>query len=100
LAAKRVWEELYISKKPAIEESFKVSLGSTNKAPSLDLVRDHLREPSQRLWMAYIEAERRSAYRTILEVPNQIQSKIQKVAGGLTRLASCSKTRGDIRTVK
>ena len=100
LAAKRVWEELYISKKPAIEESFKTSLGSTNKAPSLDLVRDHLREPSKKLWLSYMEAERRSAYRTILEVPNQIQSKIQKVTGGLTRLATRSKTKREETIVK
>lgn len=100
LAAKRVWEEVYISKKPVIEESFKTSLGTTNKAPSLDMVREQLREPSLKLWFAYVDAERRSAYRTILEVPNQIQSKIQKVTGGLTRLAGRSKTRREETIMK
>ena len=92
VAAQRVWEELYISKKPAVEEAFKISLGANtqHRAPSLELVR----EPAIKLWMQYVEAERRSAYRTVLEVstPNQIQSKIQKVTGGLTRLTTRSLT--------
>jgi hypothetical protein len=92
VAAQRVWEELYVSKKPAVEEAFKISLGANtqHRAPSLELVR----EPALKLWMQYVEAERRSAYRTVLEVstPNQIQSKIQKVTGGLTRLTSRSLT--------
>ena len=102
LAARRVWEELYVSKKPAIEEAFKTSLGSNtaNRAPSLELAHDNLREPAQRLWLVYMEAERRCAYRAVLEVPNQIQSKIQKVTGGLTRLASRSKTKRDETIVK
>lgn len=92
VAAQRVWEELYVSKKPAVEEAFKISLGANtqHRAPSLELVR----EPALKLWLQYVEAERRSAYRTVLEVstPNQIQSKIQKVTGGLTRLTSRSLT--------
>lgn len=92
MAAQRVWEELYVSKKPAVEEAFKISLGANtqHRAPSLELVR----EPALKLWMHYVEAERRSAYRTVLEVstPNQIQSKIQKVTGGLTRLTTRSLT--------
>ena len=92
VAAQRVWEELYVSKKPAVEDAFKISLGANtqHRAPSLELVRD----PALKLWLQYVEAERRSAYRTVLEVstPNQIQSKIQKVTGGLTRLTSRSLT--------
>lgn len=92
VAAQRVWEELYVSKKPAVEEAFKISLGANtqHRAPSLELVR----EPALKLWIQYVEAERRSAYRTVLEVstPNQIQSKIQKVTGGLTRLTTRSLT--------
>lgn len=100
IAAQRVWEELYVSKKPAIEEAFKISLGANtqHRAPNVELVR----EPSQKLWFQYIEAERRSAYRTTLEVstPNQIQSKIQKVTGGLTRLTSRSLTITKSRALK
>ena len=92
VAAQRVWEELYVSKKPAVEDAFKISLGANtqHRAPSLELFRD----PALKLWLQYVEAERRSAYRTVLEVstPNQIQSKIQKVTGGLTRLTSRSLT--------
>lgn len=75
-----------------MEEAFKISLGANtqHRAPSLEPVR----EPALKLWLQYIEAERRSTYRTVLEVstPNQIQSKIQKVTGGLTRLTSRSLT--------
>ena len=38
------------------------------------------------MFLQYVETKRRSAYWTVLEVsmPNQIQSKVQKVTGGLT----------------
>ena len=31
VAAQRVWEELYVSKKPAVEEAFKISLGANTQ---------------------------------------------------------------------
>lgn len=61
-AARRVWEELYACKKPAIEEVFKVTLqpptGSA-RAPDLAAARDHLSEAAHRLWANYIHAERK-----------------------------------------
>ncbi|XP_068245244.1 WD repeat and FYVE domain-containing protein 3 isoform X2 [Palaemon carinicauda] len=96
-AATRVWEELYITKKPAIEEVFKVSLSAgSGKAPELSSVRDLVNEASQRLWLAFLEGEKKQSYRLPWEMPTQIQSvtnKLQKVTGGLTRLASRTKSR-------
>lgn len=75
VAAKRVWEELYVCKKPAIEEVFKVPLGLiNNKVPDLLSVRDLVLEAATKLWLNYIEMERKSLYRAPLELQYQIQS--------------------------
>ncbi|XP_069973806.1 WD repeat and FYVE domain-containing protein 3 isoform X2 [Penaeus vannamei] len=96
-AATRVWEELYITKKPAIEEVYKVSLSAGGgKAPELSSVRDLVNEASHKLWLAFLEGEKKQSYRLPWEIPTQIQSvtnKLQKVTGGLTRLASRTKGR-------
>lgn len=95
-AALRVWEELYLCKKPAIEEVFKVTLATPSphqKAPDLMIVRDQVFESSSKLWINYVEMERKATYRVPWELHNQIQSKIHKVTGGLTRLASRTKVR-------
>lgn len=97
-AALRVWEELYVCKKPAIEEVFKVTLALPNqnaKAPDLTIVREQVFEAAAKLWLNYVEAERKAPYRVPWELHNQIQSKIHKVTGGLTRLASRTKVRKD-----
>lgn len=95
-AAKRVWEELYVCKKPAIEEVFKVTLipaAGNAKAPALSAVREQIFESANKLWIHYIDSERKAFYRVPWELHNQIQSKIQKVTGGLTRLASRTKVK-------
>lgn len=95
-AALRVWEELYVCKKPAIEEVFKVTLSSPAthaKAPDLVTVREQVCEAATRLWLNYVDGERKATYRVPWELHNQIQSKIHKVTGGLTRLASRTKVR-------
>ncbi|XP_066149954.1 WD repeat and FYVE domain-containing protein 3 [Euwallacea fornicatus] len=95
-AATRVWEELYVCKKPAIEEVFKVTLPPPNlnaKAPDLVAVREQIYEAAVKLWLNYIESERKAAYKVPWELHNQLQSKIHKVTGGLTRLASRTKVR-------
>ncbi|XP_050346639.1 WD repeat and FYVE domain-containing protein 3 isoform X1 [Nymphalis io] len=95
-AARRVWEELYACKKPAIEEVFKASLAppaAAARAPDLGLAREQLADCAHRLWLAYIDSERKAVYRVPWELHNQIQSKIQKVTGGLTRLASRTKVK-------
>lgn len=96
-AALRVWEELYVCKKPAIEEVFKVTLAphQNSKAPDFFTVRDQVFEAASKLWLNYVDAERKATYRVPWELHNQIQSKIHKVTGGLTRLASRTKVRKD-----
>ncbi|XP_029662380.1 WD repeat and FYVE domain-containing protein 3 isoform X2 [Formica exsecta] len=96
VAATRVWEELYVCKKPAIEEVFKMTLPapvSNERAPELSVVREQIHEAASKLWLNYVVSERRATYRAPWELHNQIQSKIQKVTGGLTRLASRTKVR-------
>ncbi|KAJ8676714.1 hypothetical protein QAD02_012501 [Eretmocerus hayati] len=100
IAATRVWEELYVCKKPAIEEVFKITLSppvGNERAPDLTLVREQIHEVAQKLWLNYVISERKATYRAPWELHNQIQSainnKIQKVTGGLTRLASRTKVR-------
>ncbi|XP_030377443.1 WD repeat and FYVE domain-containing protein 3 [Scaptodrosophila lebanonensis] len=97
-AAFRVWEELYVCKKPAIEEVFKISLTpplANSKAPDLQTTREQVMELASKLWFNYVDAERKASYRVPWELHNQIQSKIQKVTGGLTRLASRTKVKKD-----
>nr|CAD7199816.1 unnamed protein product [Timema douglasi] len=123
VAAERVWEELYVCKKPAIEERqslcpssgpqrlelwfigylyqkativprvpdsfefergsravsvepvFKITLSSPHsKAPDLVVVRDQVHETAYRLWLNYIDMERKSFCRVPWELHNQIQS--------------------------
>jgi WD repeat and FYVE domain-containing protein 3 len=94
VAAKRVWEELYVSKKPAIEEIFKTTLPAPkDKAPHLMIVREHVLEAAHKTWSGYIEMEKKSFFKVPWETHNQLQSKIQKVTGGLTRLASRTKVK-------
>ncbi|CAH0406921.1 unnamed protein product [Chilo suppressalis] len=95
-AARRVWEELYACKKPAIEEVFKMTLIApvgNARAPDLTAAREQLNESAHKLWINYIDTERKAVYRVPWELHNQIQSKIQKVTGGLTRLASRTKVK-------
>ncbi|KAL7045563.1 hypothetical protein ACKWTF_002261 [Chironomus riparius] len=95
-AAFRVWEELYVCKKPAIEEVFKITLTSptqNTKAPDLTTTREQVIESATKLWHTYIDNEKKATRHVPWELHNQIQSKIQKVTGGLTRLASRTKVK-------
>ncbi|XP_055300472.1 WD repeat and FYVE domain-containing protein 3 isoform X2 [Sitodiplosis mosellana] len=97
-AAHRVWEELYVCKKPAIEEVFKISLTtppSNAKAPTLSATREQVIDAASKLWYNYVDMERKATYRVPWEFHKEIQSKIQKVTGGLTRLASRTKVKKD-----
>ncbi|GFS12293.1 WD repeat and FYVE domain-containing protein 3 [Elysia marginata] len=95
-AAKRVWDELYIYKKPALEDLFRVQFNNHSPAktiatPELNSVRLMVQEPASKIWVAYAEAERKSTFLHIDKLQNQIQSKLQKVGSGVTgvlRLAS------------
>lgn len=70
-AARRVWEELYACKKPAIEEVFKMSLippAANAKAPDLMNVREQLCESATKLWLHYIETERKVYFTTKFDI--------------------------------
>ena len=61
-AARRVWEELYACKKPAIEEVFKTTLvapAANARAPDLAAARDQLHDCAHRLWGHYVDTERK-----------------------------------------
>ncbi|BES87468.1 Beach [Nesidiocoris tenuis] len=94
VAARRVWDELFVCKKPAIEEVFKMTLASSNnKTPELSAIRESIIDAATKVWLTYVDSERKATYKNPWEMHNQIQSKIQKVTGGLTRLASRSKVK-------
>uniref|UniRef100_A0A6E8W5C0 Uncharacterized protein n=1 Tax=Anopheles coluzzii TaxID=1518534 RepID=A0A6E8W5C0_ANOCL len=95
----RVWEELYVCKKPVIEEVFKVTLASpfqNCRAPNIKGTYDQIFESAFKHWLAYVEGEKNAIIRNPWDVHNNIQSKIQKVTGGLTRLTSRTKLKKDI----
>ena len=77
VAATRVWEELYVCKKPAIEEVFKITLPvpiGNERAPELSVIRDQVHDAATKLWLNYVVMERKASYRVPWELHNQIQS--------------------------
>ena len=93
-AAKRVWEELYVSKRYALEEAFKTSFGTANSTPDLESVRDQISEQAGKSWHTYVDLERRAMYSKMQawEFHTQLESRIQRtlggISGGLKRLTS------------
>uniref|UniRef100_A0A4Y0BJI3 DUF4704 domain-containing protein n=1 Tax=Anopheles funestus TaxID=62324 RepID=A0A4Y0BJI3_ANOFN len=95
----RVWEELYVCKKPVIEEIFKVTLTQpfhNSRAPNMECTHEQIFDSAFKHWLAYVERERHFTSRNPWDVHNSIQSKIQKVAGGLTRLTSRTKLKKEL----
>ncbi|CAH1794598.1 unnamed protein product [Owenia fusiformis] len=93
-AAKRVWEELYVCKKPTLEEIFKVTLNPsladpTAKVttPELHNVRPMISEGASRMWLAYVDWERTKSVTEAQKLQNQLQSKLAKMSSGVLRLA-------------
>ena len=67
-AAARVWDLLYVSKKPALEEVFKISFGNQNlQTPSLATIMtmNNLYEQASKTWFTYIESEKKGTYAKI-----------------------------------
>ncbi|GAB6019627.1 hypothetical protein CHUAL_001189 [Chamberlinius hualienensis] len=98
IAAKRLWEELYVCKKSTLEDVFKTNftLGNQQRSPvELHAVRDLIYEPAYKIWQNFLESEKK-CNKTSLENQSQFQQmvnfsgfqKLQKVTGGLTRLAT------------
>ena len=97
-AATRVWNQMYVSKKPALEEVFKTSFGQQNSTPPLESIRSTVYEPASKIWFGYIEQEKKGSFAKISpwEFHTQLQSRLQRVtggfAGGLRRLTSSTST--------
>ena len=95
-AATRVWNQMYVSKKPALEEVFKTSLGQQNSAPQLESIRVTVYETASKIWFGYIDQEKKGSFAKVSpwEFHTQLQSRLQRVtggfAGGLRRLTSQS----------
>lgn len=94
-AACKVWEIVYLSKRQALEELCKVSLpvaegSSGGQIPDLQSLWEVLHEPSCRAWTSFLDLERKSGYtREVMQTQMQtVSQKLQKVTGGLSRLAS------------
>ncbi|KAL3875787.1 hypothetical protein ACJMK2_033704 [Sinanodonta woodiana] len=92
-AARRVWEELYICKKPVLEELFRTQLNNIDPAnpekipsPDLHIVRPLIQESASKIWVIYADNERRGSYMLSERLPAQIQSKLQKVGMGVLKL--------------
>ena len=67
-AAARVWDLLYVSKKPALEEVFKISFGNQNlQTPSLATIMtmNNLYEQASKIWFTYMESEKKGTYAKI-----------------------------------
>jgi len=86
-----------------VEDLFKITFPST-KPPTLSSLRDDIGDSSNKLWLAYLASEtnpgpKKSGNPAGLsqswEIHQQLQSKLQKVTGGLTRLAGRSGIRKD-----
>ena len=97
-AANRVWEEMFVCKRPALEEVFKTSFGNQNTTPKLEKVRGQISEAAANIWQTFLESERRATHtRTqAWEFHTQLESRIQRItggfAGGLKRLTSVTST--------
>ena len=83
VAAKRVWEELYLAKKEVLEERLRITL-----LPEIGAARALCGEAANVQWQAFVDGEMRGPSRDLSAIQAQLQSKIQKFAGGLQRLAS------------
>lgn len=98
-AAQRVWLDLYLSKKSILEECLKVNLNSIGKNPTLDQLRPVLAEPALKVWISFIEGEKKLPDK----IQSHIQAKLQRVTGGfstmtigLSRVVTLKKIKKDI----
>lgn len=62
--ARKIWDEIYLSKRQLLEETLKINLapntpafGLTSITPEISSFRDTLYEPSLKIWVNYIEHE-------------------------------------------
>ena len=109
--ARKIWDEIYLSKRQLLEETLKINLsantpafGLTSITPEISSFRDTLYDPTLKVWVNYIEYEqqrqrRRATGATSLDSPsvssptamfseklaniNKFNNLVSKSAGGL-----------------
>ncbi|CAF3844508.1 unnamed protein product [Rotaria magnacalcarata] len=84
-AAQRIWSELYMKKKPALEEILKMNfsqLVTQNKTTLVD-VSESLFEPATKVWTRFIEGELRITDKIQQQIMH-VGSRIQRLTGGVT----------------
>ncbi|XP_052069301.1 WD repeat and FYVE domain-containing protein 3-like isoform X1 [Mytilus californianus] len=92
-ASKRVWEELYAHKKPSLEEVFKTQLNNIDSmstdftSPDLNTVRGLIQESASKVWVQYVENERKCNFSYTDRIPAQIQSKIAKMGNAVLKFS-------------
>uniref|UniRef100_A0A5S6QX43 WD repeat and FYVE domain-containing protein 3 n=1 Tax=Trichuris muris TaxID=70415 RepID=A0A5S6QX43_TRIMR len=94
--AKRVWEELFLSKKQILEETLSVPV-----VPEVNAMRAVAAEAASQHWLTFIDNEMKGfGGKESSQIHAQLQSKLHMVAGGLQRLASSKKTIRHVNTTK
>ena len=76
-AATRVWDLMYVSKKPALEEVFKTSFGQQNSTPPLESIRANVYESASKIWFSYIEQEKKGSFAKV--PPWEFHSQLQVI---------------------
>ena len=108
-AASRVWRELYVTKREAVEEAFKISFGTQNETPDLEKVRTLVSAQASKIWFTFVDMEIKCVHtRTpIWEFHTQLESRMLKltkdITGGLVglkRLASVTASSGSGKNKK
>ncbi|CAL8113792.1 unnamed protein product [Orchesella dallaii] len=92
--AGKLWEALYVCKKPILEELFKITFPSADPPP-LSIIKDQVFDTAVKFWLAYLANELSAKKSSVSshqswEIHQQLQSKIQKVTGGLRSFARSS----------
>ena len=82
----RVWAELYLAHKSALEDRCRVAL-----VPEMNAARSLVGDVCAAQWHVYVDAETRGTTRDLTALHAQLQSKIQKVTSSLQRLTSRSR---------
>ncbi|CAF0758317.1 unnamed protein product [Rotaria sordida] len=84
-AAQRIWSELYMKKKPALEEVLKMNFSQLviqNKTTLVD-VSEYLFESASKVWTRFIEGELRITDKIQQQIMH-VGSRIQRLTGGVT----------------
>ncbi|CAF4901450.1 unnamed protein product, partial [Rotaria sp. Silwood1] len=84
-AAQRIWSELYMKKKPALEEVLKMNfsqLVTQNKTTLVD-VSEYLFESASKVWARFVEGESRITDKIQQQIMH-VGSRIQRLTGGVT----------------